>query len=51
MDGLTVRLGLNNVFNAMPPVALNAQTETNADVGYYGGAVGREVYVDLTYKF
>jgi iron complex outermembrane receptor protein len=51
LEGLTLRLGMNNVFNAMPPVALLAQTETNADVGFYGGAVGRELYVDATYKF
>ena len=50
-DGLSLRLGVNNAFNKMPPVALNAMTETNADVGYYGGAVGRLVYVDATYKF
>ena len=51
LDGLTLRVGLNNAFYAKPPVALNAQTETNADVGFYGGAVGRAVYVDATYKF
>jgi iron complex outermembrane receptor protein len=50
-DGLTVRVGVNNVFNVNPPIALNAETETNADVGFYDGAIGRMYYVDATYKF
>lgn len=49
-DGLSVRLGINNAFNKMPPVALNAMQDTNSDVGFYG-AVGRMVYVDASYKF
>ena len=51
LDGFSVRLGINNVFNKYPPVALNAEPDTNADVGFYGGAVGREMYVDVGYKF
>lgn len=50
LDGLTLRAGVNDVFNKWAPVALNAETETNADVGFYG-AIGREYYVDVTYKF
>jgi iron complex outermembrane receptor protein len=51
LNGATLRLGVNNVFNAYPPVALNAFSETHADLGTYGGAIGRMAYVDATYKF
>jgi iron complex outermembrane receptor protein len=50
LNGLTIRAGVNDVFNKWAPVALHAETQTNADVGFYG-AIGREYYVDLTYKF
>jgi iron complex outermembrane receptor protein len=51
LDGLTIQIGVNNAFNKYPPVALNAETDTNADVGFYNGAIGREYFVDLKYKF
>jgi iron complex outermembrane receptor protein len=49
-DGVTIRVGFNNLFGAEPPVARNAETETTADIGYYG-AIGQLAYGDLTYKF
>jgi iron complex outermembrane receptor protein len=51
LNGATLRLGVNNVFNAYPPLALNAFAETHVDIGTYDGAIGRMAYVDATYKF
>jgi len=51
LDGLKIKVGANNLFNKMPPLAVNAFPNTNADVGTYDGAVGRLVYVDASYKF
>jgi iron complex outermembrane receptor protein len=48
---VSVRIGADNVFNRMPPVALNAFPLTNSDVGTYGGAIGRLWFVDATYDF
>ncbi|HEY9153773.1 MAG TPA: TonB-dependent receptor [Opitutaceae bacterium] len=50
LNGLTVDVGVDNIFNRNPPVALNAFTDTNADVGTYG-ALGRLLYVDASIKF
>jgi iron complex outermembrane receptor protein len=47
---LKVTLGVTNVFNEMPPLAPNAFTDANADVGTYS-PVGRLFYVDVGYKF
>jgi len=47
----SVRLGVDNAFNRMPPVAVNAFPGTNADVGTYGGAVGRLWFIDAAYHF
>jgi iron complex outermembrane receptor protein len=47
----SVRLGVDNAFNRMPPVAVNAFPGTNADVGSYGGAVGRLWFIDADYHF
>jgi len=46
-----LRLGVNNVFNRMPPVAANAFPATNADVGDYNGPVGRLFFVEAKYTY
>jgi iron complex outermembrane receptor protein len=51
LDGLKVTVGVNNVFNKQPPLAVNAFPNTNADVGTYDGAVGRMFYVSGKYSF
>ncbi len=51
LSGFSIQVGCNNVFDRNPPVALNAFTDTNADIGTYGGAIGRELYVDASIKF
>ena len=48
---MKLRLGVDNAFNRMPPVAPNAFSSTNADIGTYGGAVGRLWFVDADYQF
>ena len=50
LKGLTIRAGVNNLFDRMPPLAPAAWTDANADTGTYG-ALGRVVYVDVSYKF
>ena len=50
LKGLTVRVGVNNIFDRMPPLAPAAWTDANADTSTYG-ALGRVVYVDASYKF
>ncbi len=50
LKGLTVRAGVNNIFDRMPPQAPAAWTDANADTATYG-ALGRVVYVDVSYKF
>jgi len=51
LDGLKVTLGVNNMFDRQPPLAINAFPDTNADVGTYDGAIGRMWYVSASYKF
>lgn len=52
LDGVTVTVGVNNVGDTQPPLAINAFPNTNADIGtYYEGALGRMWYVDFDYKF
>jgi iron complex outermembrane receptor protein len=46
-----LRLGVNNAFNRMPPVAANAFPSTNADVGDYDGPIGRLYYVEARYRY
>ena len=46
-----LRLGVNNVFNRMPPMASNAFPATNADVGDYNGPIGRLYFVDAKYRY
>jgi iron complex outermembrane receptor protein len=48
---LVLRVGVNNLFNKMPPLAPNAFPSTNADVGSYNGAIGRLFFVDASYRF
>jgi iron complex outermembrane receptor protein len=48
---MKLRVGVNNAFNEMPPVAMNAFPATNADVGDYNGPIGRLYYVDASYRF
>jgi iron complex outermembrane receptor protein len=50
LKNLKVTLGVNNISNEMPPLAPNAFTDANADIGTYG-AIGRFFYVDASYKF
>jgi iron complex outermembrane receptor protein len=49
-DGLTLRLGANNVFNEMPPAAKGSFSNGNADIATYG-AIGRLIFVEARYKF
>ncbi len=51
LDGFKVTVGANNLFNRMPPLAPQAFSDTNADVGTYDGAVGRMLYVNASIKF
>ncbi len=61
--GLTITAGVNNLFDALPPVSTNInpaaganagatawRAENNADVGTYG-AIGRLFYVSAALKF
>lgn len=50
VDGLTVRVGVNNVTDEMPPLADASWTDANADVGTYG-FLGRVIFVDASYRF
>lgn len=51
LDGLTVRIGVDNAFNRQAPLAPDANSETYADIGYYGGAIGILTYTDVSLKF
>jgi len=51
LDALKVTIGVNNVANKLPPEAINAFPNTNADVGTYDGAIGRMYYVNAKYSF
>jgi iron complex outermembrane recepter protein len=50
-DGLSVRVGVNNAFNYVPPVAPYQLENTRADISEYGGGIGRMFFVDVSYKF
>ncbi|MDI1335180.1 MAG: TonB-dependent receptor plug domain-containing protein [Lacunisphaera sp.] len=54
LKGVNVRVGLNNVFNRMPPLAPLSQplarNNNNADVGAYS-PIGRLLYVSVSTKF
>jgi iron complex outermembrane receptor protein len=49
--GLKAKLGVNNFANRVPPAAAGAFPDTRADVGAYGGAVGRMWYAEASYRF
>jgi outer membrane receptor protein involved in Fe transport len=51
LDNLSVRFGVNNAFDYMPPVAPGGVFDTNADLATYNGAVGRMFYAEAKYKF
>jgi len=46
-----IKVGINNVFNKMPPLAPNAFPATNADIGDYNGPIGRLYYVEAKYRY
>src|ERR1019366_7698824 len=46
-----LRVGVNNIFNRMPPVAPNAFPATNAYVGYSNGPIGRLWFVEAKYRY
>jgi len=50
-DGLTVRLGVNNAFNRVPPVAPYQLENTKSDISQYDGGIGRMFFADVSYKF
>lgn len=49
-DGLSARIGVNNVFNELPPRAGGTFTQANADIATYS-PIGRLVFVEAKYKF
>jgi iron complex outermembrane receptor protein len=51
LDNLYVRIGVNNAFNYMPPVAPSGIFDTNSDLATYNGAIGRMFYFEARYKF
>ena len=51
LDGLKVTVGVNNVFDRIPPLAPDAFSDTNADVATYNGSIGRMFYVNAKYSF
>jgi iron complex outermembrane receptor protein len=50
-DGLTVRVGVNNAFNYVPPVAPYQLENTKSDISEYDGGIGRMFFTDVSYKF
>ena len=51
LDGLTVRVGVNDLFNEYPPLTPSGQENTNVDLGTYDGAIGRMWFADMSYRF
>jgi iron complex outermembrane receptor protein len=51
LDGATVRVGVNNAFNYVPPIAPYQLENTRSDISAYDGGIGRMFFVDLSYKF
>ncbi len=49
-EGLTVRVGVNNVFDESPPLAPTVFTDANADTATYN-PVGRLLFVEARYRF
>ncbi len=50
LNGMSLRVGANNVFDAQPSVAKGTFSNGNADIATYG-AVGRLIFVEARYKF
>ena len=50
-DGLTLRIGVNDVFDQLPPLAPGAFPDSNVDTSTYGGVVGRLYYASVDYKY
>lgn len=50
LNGLTIRAGVNNVFNKMPPFGGGTFSEANADTATYN-PVGRLMFVEAKYSF
>ncbi len=50
-DGMAVRIGVNNAFNYVPPVAPYQLENTKSDISAYNGGIGRMFFVDASYKF
>jgi iron complex outermembrane receptor protein len=50
-DGATLRVGVNNAFNYVPPIAPYQLENTKSDISAYNGGIGRMFFVDLSYKF
>lgn len=50
LNGFSVRVGCNNVFNKMPPFGGGTFTEANADTATYD-PVGRLMFVEAKYSF
>jgi iron complex outermembrane receptor protein len=50
LKGLTLTIGVNNVFNEPPSIAKGTFADSNTDSATYGD-VGRFMYVEAKYKF
>ena len=50
LQKLSLRVGVNDAFNKLPPLAPAAFPDSNVDLGTYN-AIGRMYYVDASYKF
>jgi iron complex outermembrane receptor protein len=50
LSGMKVTFGVNNVFNRFGPLDYTVNTDSNVDTGTYG-AIGRQFFVDVSYKF
>lgn len=50
VNGLSVRVGVNNVFNKMPPAAGGTFTNSNVDIATYN-PIGRLMFVEAKYTF
>jgi len=50
LNGARFSVGVNNVFDRMPPLDPTIFTDSNADIATFG-SIGRFVYFDLKFKF
>lgn len=49
-NGARLSVGVNNVFDRMPPLDSTIFTDSNADIATFG-SIGRFIYMDLKFKF